>query len=475
MVNGVVYATAGTRRAVVALDAATGELLWMHSENEGKRGEAAPRQLSGRGLAYWTDGAATERILYVTPGLPAGRARREDRRAGRRLRQERHRRSEDGRRPGDRSDHRRDRPARDADRRARTSSSSAPRICPAACRTSKTNEKGYVRGFDVRTGKRLWIFHTIPQPGEFGNDTWEKDSWSYTGNAGVVGADRRSTRSSASSTCPSSCRPATTTAAIVRATDLFGESARRGRSEDRQAEVALPARAPRHLGHGHPVRADPRRHHRQRPHDQGDRAADQAGVALRVRSRPTASRCGRSKSGRSPKGDVPGEWYSPTQPFVTKPPAFDRQGVSVDDLIDFTPELKAEALKLVSRYKIGPIFTPIDVSKSKNALTKPELTEADEAMNALVGRMLFGAKPQCVMCRIALASFSGSTARRRWANIFLQERSRRRRPLPWRPDYLLRKRDRRGCKSGSRISVVTIASRAAASIAFLKQVVRQRR
>src|SRR5215831_16918996 len=67
MVRGVVYSTAGTRRAVVALDAVTGELIWMHSEREGERGEAAPRQLSGRGLAYWTDGR-DERILYVTPG-----------------------------------------------------------------------------------------------------------------------------------------------------------------------------------------------------------------------------------------------------------------------------------------------------------------------------------------------------------------------------------------------------------------------
>ncbi len=68
MVNGKLYSTAGSRRAVVALDAATGELLWMHSENEGARGDAAPRQLSGRGLAYWTDGKQDERILYVTPG-----------------------------------------------------------------------------------------------------------------------------------------------------------------------------------------------------------------------------------------------------------------------------------------------------------------------------------------------------------------------------------------------------------------------
>ena len=67
MVHGVVYTTAGSRRAVVALDAATGEMLWMHSENEGQRGRNAPRQLSGRGLAYWTDNRE-ERILYVTPG-----------------------------------------------------------------------------------------------------------------------------------------------------------------------------------------------------------------------------------------------------------------------------------------------------------------------------------------------------------------------------------------------------------------------
>src|SRR5205814_1296426 len=63
------------------------------------------------------------------------------------------------------------------------------------------------------------------------------------------------------------------------------------------------------------------------------------------------------------KGDVPGEWYAPTQPFVTRPPAYDRQGVQADDLIDFTPELRSEAVKLVSKYKTGPIFTPPVVSQ----------------------------------------------------------------------------------------------------------------
>ena len=102
MVNGVLYSTAGTRRAVVALDAATGELLWMHSENEGARGEAAPRQLSGRGLAYWTDGKE-ERILYVTPGyrLIALDAKTGAPRHG--LRQERRRRPEARHRSADRS------------------------------------------------------------------------------------------------------------------------------------------------------------------------------------------------------------------------------------------------------------------------------------------------------------------------------------------------------------------------------------
>src|SRR5262249_39587879 len=68
------------------------------------------------------------------------------------------------------------------------------------------------------------------------------------------------------------------------------------------------------------------------------------------------------------KGEVPGEWYAPTQPFVTKPPPFELQGVKLDDLIDFTPALHEEAVKLVSRYKIGPIFTPPVVSKWEGPL-----------------------------------------------------------------------------------------------------------
>src|SRR5207247_330413 len=82
-----------------------------------------------------------------------------------------------------------------------------------------------------------------------------------------------------------------------------------------------------------------------------------------------------------PKGDVPGEWYSATQPFPTRPPAYDRQGVSIDDLIDFTPELRAEALKLVSRYRIGPLFTPPVVSRTEGPLGTLVLPSATGGTN----------------------------------------------------------------------------------------------
>src|SRR5580765_1105503 len=185
MAKGVVYSVAGTRRAVVALDAATGELLWVHGEREGNRGAAAPRQLSGRGLSYWTDGRE-ERIYYVTPGyrllalnaktgvpIPSfGQNGIVD------LKQD--------------DDQEIDPVTGEVGLHATPLVTRNVVVIGAAHRPggvprSKTNVKGFIRGFDVRTGKRLWIFHTIPNLGEFGNETWEKDSWKYTGNTGAWG------------------------------------------------------------------------------------------------------------------------------------------------------------------------------------------------------------------------------------------------------------------------------------------------
>ena len=105
MVNGIIYATAGTRRAAVALDAATGEMIWMHSENEGKRGESAPRQLSGPRPVVLDrrQGRRSHPLRHAR--LSDGRAQREDRREGFDLRREGHDRSEAGRRSGDGSGH----------------------------------------------------------------------------------------------------------------------------------------------------------------------------------------------------------------------------------------------------------------------------------------------------------------------------------------------------------------------------------
>jgi quinoprotein glucose dehydrogenase len=185
MANGVVYSTAGTRRAVVAIDGTTGELLWVHGEKEGARGTNAPRQLSGRGLAYWTDGRE-ERILYVTPGyrLIALNAKNGapvssfGQNGVVDLKQD--------------DDQQIDLETGEVGLHATPVVAGDTVLVGAAHRPggvpkSKTNVKGYVRGFDVRTGKRLWIFHTIPKPGEYGYDTWENDSATYTGNAGVWG------------------------------------------------------------------------------------------------------------------------------------------------------------------------------------------------------------------------------------------------------------------------------------------------
>jgi quinoprotein glucose dehydrogenase len=359
MVKGVVYFTAGTRRAAVALDAQTGEMLWMHSLNEGKRGESAPRQLSGRGLTYWTDGRE-DRIIYVTPGyqMVALNAK-----TGVPVQSF----GKDGVVDLKQDD---DQPMDLVT--GEIGLHSAPIVVkdvivvgaahlPGGTPKSKTNQMGYVRGFDARTGKRLWIFHTIPRPGEFGNDTWEGDSWSYTGNAGSwaqMTADEELGLVYVPVELPTG--------------DYFGAH-RPGKGLFGESLVALDVKTGKRKWHYQlvhhgiwdmdipcaPILADITVNGRlikavAQPTKQGwvyvfDRATGQP--VWPIEERPVE------------KGTVPGEWYSPTQPFVTKPPAFDRQGVSESDLIDFTPELHAEALKIVQNYKIGPIFTPPVVSE----------------------------------------------------------------------------------------------------------------
>jgi quinoprotein glucose dehydrogenase len=369
MVNGVLYTTAGTRRAVVALDAVTGELRWVHAEYEGARAAASPRQLSGRGVAYWTDGR-DERILYITTGY---RLVALDARTGSRIAAF----GADG----------------IVDLKAGVVFGKGQQIdlvtgeigvhsTPAITKdgvvmigssfleggTPKThnNTKGLVRGFDVRTGKRLWTFNTIPRPGEFGNDTWLNESWAVTGNTGVwnqIAADEELGLAYLPVETPSS--------------DFYG-GLRPGNNLFAESIVAIDYRTGQRKWHFQLV------HH---PIWNMDIAAAPMLVDLTVGGRPVKAVAAMGKQAMLylfnratgepifpieerpvPQSDVPGEKTSPTQPFPTKPPPYDHQGVTLENLIDFTPELRAEAMKIAARYKTGPIFTPPPVSRAEGPI-----------------------------------------------------------------------------------------------------------
>src|SRR5215831_13277494 len=376
-VNGVVYSTAGSRRAVVALDGSTGELLWMHSENEGARGTAAPRQLSGRGLAYWTDGREA-RVFYVTPGyrLIALNAKTGTPVAGF---------GKDGIVDLKLDDDQQIDPVTgEVGLHAAPIVAGDVVIIGAAHKSggvpqSKTNVKGYVRGFDARTGKRLWIFHTIPKPGEFGIDTWLNDSWSYTGNTGVWGQISVD-EDLGLVYLPVELPTGDYYGAHRPGTGLFGESL-----------VALDIKTGKKKWYYQFV------HHGLWDMDipcapiLADITVD--GRTIKAEAQPTkqANLYVFDRTNGQPvwpiqerpvvKGDVPGEWYSPSQPFPTKPPAYDRQGVSLSDLIDFTPALHEEAVKLVSRYRIGPMFTAPVVSKPEGPLATLVLPSATGGTN----------------------------------------------------------------------------------------------
>jgi len=374
MVGGVLYSTAGTRRAVVALDAATGELLWVHSLNEGERGAAAPRLLSGRGLAYWSDGREA-RIIYVTPGyqMVALDAKTGTRAAGFGRNGIVDLKQDFDQAPIDLTN-------------GSVGLHAAPVIAKdvviigAAFETganpkSKTNIKGYVRGFDVRTGKRLWVFHTIPRPGEVGHDTWGGDSASYTGNTGVwaqMSVDEELGLAYLPVELPTH--------------DYYGGD-RAGNNLFSESIVAVDLKTGRRRWHYQLV------HHGMwdmdipcapilvditvngRPVKALAQATKQA--FLYVLNRETGEPIWPIEERPVPKGDTPGEWYAPTQPHPTKPAAYDGQGLTIDDLIDFTPELRAEAVKVVAPYRLGPLFTPPSVSRREGPIAT--LTMAAQA------------------------------------------------------------------------------------------------
>ncbi len=357
MVGGVLYTSAGWRRNVAAIDGATGETLWMYRLDEGERGDVAPvRASSGRGVAYWTDGQDDERIIHVTrgyrlvsldaaTGLPVptfGEQGVVDLFQG----------INDGT----------DRPQVEPGQIGLNSPALVVGdviVVGAALRATAPAPEftaGFVRGFDARTGEQLWIFHTIPQPGEFGNDTWENDSWRYSGNTGVwapMSADHELGYVYVPVETPTN--------------DLYGGH-RPGDNLFAESLVCLDARTGERVWHYQLI------HHGIWDYDiptpptliditvDGREIKAVAQITKQaftyVFDRVTGEPVWPIEERPVPASTVPGEQAAPTQPFPTRPAPFDRQGVSNDDLLDFTPELAAEARRIASEYQLGPIYTP---------------------------------------------------------------------------------------------------------------------
>ena len=373
MIKGVVYTTAGTRRSVIALDAKTGEQLWVYSLREGMRAGIAPRQLSGRGVSYWTDGKGDERILFVTTGyrlvalnaktgapVPSfGRNGILDLKEGVVFGSNQPIDLE----TGEIGLHSTPTVARDV---VIVGSSFKEGL------TVKThnNTKGLVRAFDVRSGKKLWQFNSIPRPGELGSDTWENDSWAVNGNTGVwtgITVDEELGLVYLPVETPSS--------------DLYGGH-RPGNNLFAESLVCVDLKTGQRKWHYQVV------HHPIWDHDLsspaivadinvGGRAIKAVAMPskqafLYVFDRITGQPVWPIEERPMRKGDVPGEWYPPTQPIPTRPPAYSRNELKVpDDLIDFTPQLRAQALENIKRYKLsvpGMPYNPPILGKSDGLL-----------------------------------------------------------------------------------------------------------
>ena len=374
MVGGILYFTAGIQRAAIAVDATTGETLWTYWLDEGDRANRAPRA-NNRGLSYWNDGD-DGRIIVITRGyrLVALDAKTGD-------------------------------PIPDfgtdgivdlwngLDREIEigqiTSTSPAlivgdVAVVGAALRgggspPTLANAPGYVRGYDVRTGEMIWTFHTIPQRGETGNDTWEDESWEYTGNT-AVWAPMSADEELGYVYLPIEAPTADYYGGHRLGDNLFGSSL-----------VCLDARTGELVWYYQLV------HHDIFDYDTGSAPllldVEVDGRPIRavaqvtkqaftyVFDRVTGEPVWPIEERPVPHSDVPGERSSPTQPFPTKPAPFDQQGLTDADLLDFTPEILAEARRIADQFKIGPLYTPGIVAGSDGKLATIQIPHAQGGAN----------------------------------------------------------------------------------------------
>lgn len=367
-IDGVLYADVASTRNVVALDATTGQVLWMWRPQEGDRYDEAPRKGAGRGVAYYRSGDKA-RVIDVTPGYQLvsldaatgipdpnfGVNGKVDLFVGLRN-------ADDPRFPYP-----------DIGISAPPLVMNDVIVVGAAHRTggrprSKSNVKGDIRGYDVHTGKLLWTFHTIPERGEVGYESWLDEGVEFTGNAGVW--------------APISGDPDLGLVYLPvedPTGDYFGGD-RPGANLFSSSLVAVDVKT-----------GERRWHFQQIHHDIWDWDLPAAPVLADL---PNGRKIVMSVSKQSfvyaydratgepiwpiverpvPQGDVPGEWYSPTQPFPTRPAPFDRQTVTEDDLLDWTPEIHQLALESTEGFRL-----------SRELYTPPSLTDDPDGTRGLL-------------------------------------------------------------------------------------------
>jgi glucose dehydrogenase len=221
-----------------------------------------------------------------------------------------------------------------------------------------------VRAFDVRTGRLRWTFHVRPREGEFGLDTWGNDSWKFSGSMGAwvpLTADEQL----GYVYLPLSAPP----------NSLYGGH-RPGQNLFSDSLVCLNAKTGERVWHFQMVHHDLWDYDNVNAPILGEITVNGKRIKavmqpsktgfLYVFDRVTGTPVWPIEERPVPASTVPGEQAWPTQPFPTKPPAFDRQGLTENDLIDFTPELKAEALAIARQYRLGPLFTPPSLVAADN-------------------------------------------------------------------------------------------------------------
>ena len=345
MVRGRLFMSTNLGQAA-AIDPATGATLWTYRALDDDAG--SPRGGSTRGVGYWSDTGRGDERLFVVSGEQLVAL---DAKTGDPLR-------EFG--GGGKVDLRRGIPRLEGYRWG------GP---PLVCRDTvivgiavsgrgmqKEQAPGYIRGYDAVTGELKWVFNPVPGPGEVGHETWEDNSWEYTGKSTVwtvMSADEELGYAYVPTSTPTQNwygghRPGD---------NLFAESL-----------LCLECETGRRVWHYQLV------HHGIWDYDI---ASPPILVDITVAGRPIRAVAQVTKHAFTfvfdrvtgepiwpieerpvPQSDVPGEQTSPTQPFPTKPAPYDRQGITIDDLIDFTPELRAQAVEIFSRYRSGPLFTP---------------------------------------------------------------------------------------------------------------------